>query len=79
MKKKSINELDAQFGRIHHFGTYQQTQKALKAVNRYRLNIFNHFGVEFCNNRPCINGQELTDKEKIKLYRRKVSAKIYTK
>ena len=78
MKTKSINEITAQFERIHHFGNYHQMQKAIKAVNRYRLNIFNYFGVEFVNNWPCINGRELTDKEKIKLYKRKVSAKVYT-
>ena len=79
MKKKSINELDAQYHHVLNFGTYQQHEKALKAVNKYRLNIFQHFGVEFFNNWPCINGRELTDKERIKLYKRKISASIYTK
>lgn len=78
MKRKCINEITEQFARIHHFGSYQQEIKALDAVNRYRGNIFEYFGVTWNQGRPVINGRELTTKEQMALYRRKVSANIYT-
>lgn len=78
MKRKSINELTAQFARVNHFGNYHQGVKALEIVNRYRCNIFAYFGVTWDQGQPIINGRELTTREKAVLYRRKVSTNIYT-